>query len=242
MTALRVRRGDGDGPTVLMLHGLGATSDVWDGLGSALGDRAWVAPDLPGHGRSAPLPRYTFAAVAAAVAHLVDPAGTVVVGHSFGGVVGLHLAGMRAVCGVLGIGIKVAWSIDDLDRAAALAARPPLVLADRDEALARHLRVAGLTGLLSPDDPRLDPGVTETEGGWRPALDPAAFGVGDPQVADLLAAASAPVVLARGEHDPMVSAADLRALVAEPVELAGLGHNPHVEAPAALVPLVRALG
>jgi pimeloyl-ACP methyl ester carboxylesterase len=241
VTELRVRRGDGDGPTVLLLHGLGATSDVWDGLVSVLDGRAWVAPDLPGHGRSAPLPRYTFAAVAAAVADLVDPAGTVVVGHSFGGVVGLHLAGLRAVRGVLGIGIKVAWSAADLDRAAALAARPPAVLPTREDALARHLRLAGLTGLLTPGDPRLEAGVAETDGGWRPAIDPAAFGVGDPHVAALLAEATAPVILARGEHDPMVSTADLRALVTEPVELPGLGHNPHVEAPAALVPLVRSL-
>jgi pimeloyl-ACP methyl ester carboxylesterase len=77
---------------------------------------------------------------------------------------------------------------------------------------------------------------------WRPAFDPRAFGVGDPAVATLLAAAPVPVVLARGEHDAMVSAEQLRALVPAPVDLAGLGHNAHVESPAAVAQLVAAAG
>jgi len=239
VTGLRVRRGGARGPPVLLLHGLAATSEVWNGFIAALGDRAWVAPDLPGHGRSAALPRYSFAAVADAVAHLVDPSGTVVVGHSFGGVVGLHLARRPGVQAVIGVGIKVAWTADELARAAALAGRPPPVFDTRAQAVARHLRVAGLDGLLDPTDPALDAGVLRTDGGWRPAFDPRAFGVGEPEVASLLAAAPAPVVLARGEHDPMVSAAQLAVLVADPVDLPGLGHNAHVEMPAALLPLVQ---
>lgn len=242
MSGLRVRRGGSGSPTVLLLHGLGATAEVWDGLVAALDDTGWVAPDLPGHGGSDPLAAYTFAAVADAVAGLVEPAGTVVVGHSFGGVVGLHLAARAGVRAVVGLGIKVAWTGAELERAAALAARPAPAFATREEALARHARVAGLDGLLAPEDPRLRPGVVPAGDGWRPALDQRAFGVGDPAVAGLLAAAPVPVVLARGEHDPMVSAADLRALVPDPVELARLGHNAHVEDPAALRPLLTALG
>ncbi|OLT01874.1 hypothetical protein BJF90_30505 [Pseudonocardia sp. CNS-004] len=64
---LRVRSGGLGEPVVLLLHGLGATAEVWDGLVPLL-PGAWVAPDLPGHGGSAPLPAYTFAAVAEAVA------------------------------------------------------------------------------------------------------------------------------------------------------------------------------
>lgn len=89
---MRVLQGGSRGPTVLPLHGLGATADVWAGLVGALGeraDRARVAPNLPGRGESEPLPHYSFAAVAEAVAPLVDPAGTVVLGHSFGGVAAL---------------------------------------------------------------------------------------------------------------------------------------------------------
>jgi pimeloyl-ACP methyl ester carboxylesterase len=235
---LRVRRGGHRPPAVLLLHGLGATGDVWDGFAAALDGRAWVAPDLPGHGGSAPLPVYTFAAVAEAVAALVDPAGTVVVGHSFGGVVGLRLAARPGVRAVVGVGIKVAWTADELARAAALAERAAPTYATREEAVARHLRVAGLDGLIDRDDPALDAGVLRVDSGWRPTFDPRAFGVGEPEVAALVAAAPVPVRLARGELDPMVSAAQLAALVPNPVELAGLGHNAHVERPAALLPLL----
>ncbi|AIJ25511.1 alpha/beta hydrolase fold protein [Amycolatopsis methanolica 239] len=78
--------------------------------------------DLPGHGRSEPLPRYSFGALAAAVAEVV-PAGTTVavLGHSLGGVVALTLAsgwfGVR-VSGACGLGMKVRWSDEELARAA----------------------------------------------------------------------------------------------------------------------------
>jgi pimeloyl-ACP methyl ester carboxylesterase len=235
---LRVRRGGHRPPVVLLLHGLGATGDVWDGFAAALDDRAWAAPDLPGHGGSAPLPVYTFPRVAEAVAALVDPAGTVVVGHSFGGVVGLHLAARTGVRAVVGVGIKVAWTADELARAAALAERAAPTYATREEAVARHLRVAGLDGLIDRDDPVVDAGVVRVGDGWRPAFDPRAFGVGEPEMAALVAAAPVPVRLARGELDPMVSAEQLVALVPDPIELAGLGHNAHVERPAALLPLL----
>jgi pimeloyl-ACP methyl ester carboxylesterase len=238
VTALRVRRGGSGPPVLLLLHGLGATGDVWNGLLAELGERAWVAPDLPGHGGSAGLPRYTFAAVAEAVADLVDPAGTIVVGHSFGGVVALHLAGRPGVRSVVGVGVKVAWTGSELARAAGLADRPASVHPTRAAALARHLRVSGLDGLVAADDPALDAAVRETGGGWSPTFDPRAFGVGEPGVAALVAAAPVPVVLARGEHDPMVSADQLAAVVPDPVELPGLGHNAHVERPAALLPLL----
>jgi pimeloyl-ACP methyl ester carboxylesterase len=244
MTDLRVRAGGSDPPTCLLLHGLGATGDVWAGLVGRLGAGAWIAPDLPGHGGSAPLPAYSFAAVAEAVADLVDPRGTVIVGHSYGGVVGLHLAGRPGVRAVVGVGIKVSWTDEELARAAALAQRAAPVFETRDEAVRRHLRVAGLDGLVDPADPTLDAAVVQVGDGvqdrWRPAFDPAAFGVGDPAVAGLLAGSPVPVVLARGERDHMVTAAHLAALVPEPVELRGLGHNAHVEDPTALLALLAA--
>jgi pimeloyl-ACP methyl ester carboxylesterase len=52
--------------------------------------------------------------------------------------------------------------------------------------------------------------------------------------------APVPVVLARGEHDPMVSSADLLALAPNSVDLPGLGHNAHVESPAAVTALIPA--
>jgi len=223
---------------VLLLHGLGATGEVWDGLVDLL-PGAWVVPDLPGHGGSPPLARYTFPAVADAVADLVDPDGTVVLGHSFGGVVALELARRPGVRKVVGLGIKVAWTPDELSRAAALADREPARFATRDDAIARHLRVSGLGGLVAPDSPPATAGVVEDGGRFRLALDQRAFGIGEPGVAALTRAAPVPVVLARGEHDALVSAGQLAELVPDPVDLPGLAHNAHVEQPAALLPLLQ---
>ena len=227
--------GDGD-PVLLLLHGLGATADVWRRWQPMLAERwpgRWLAPDLPGHGGSAPLPEYTFDGLAAAVRPLVEPAGrTVVLGHSLGGVVGLALAAAGApVAAVAGLGIKVAWTDDELDKAQALARRPVTWFDSREEAAARHLRVSGLAGLLALDDPAVAAGLVEEDGRWRLALDPRAFGVGAPDMAGLVARSPAAVTLARGELDPMNSDEQLGQWGAPVVTLPGLGHNAHVESP-----------
>ena len=155
-------------------------------------------------------------------------------GHSLGGVVALELARAGLASAVVGLGIKVAWSEDDLARAAALADKPARVLASREEAVDRHLAVSGLRGLVGPDDPPATTGVRPDGDGWRLALDPRASGVGAPEMPALLQDAPCPVLLARGEHDAMVSEADLEALGVDPVTLPGLGHSAHVEDPVAV--------
>jgi pimeloyl-ACP methyl ester carboxylesterase len=240
-----VERGGSGGPVLLLLHGLGATGSVWDGLAELLESRwagSWVIPDLPGHGRSDPLPRYSFGALAAAVAPVVEPgARVIVVGHSLGGVIGIALASgwfgvtVSAACG---LGIKVRWSAEELAKAAELAARPSRVFATREEAVDRSLKVAGLAGLVSPDSPTVDPGVREVDGGWQLALDPAAFGVGAPDLPSLLAASRAPVILAAGERDQMSPRNHLLALTPDPFLLPGLGHNAQVENPFAILPIL----
>ena len=236
--------GDGD-PILVLLHGLGATGTVWNGLVELLPSHwtgSWLAVDLPGHGRSDPLPRYTFGSLAAAVADTLGPARRhVILGHSLGGAIALTLASgwfgipVSAACG---LGIKVRWTAEELAKSGELAARPSRVFDSREGAIDRALRVAGLT----PADAALaDAGVRSVDGGWRLALDPAAFGVGAPDLPGLLTAARAHVILAAGEHDPMSPADHLLALQPEPVILPALGHNAHVEDPAALLPLLERL-
>ncbi len=223
-----------DGPAVLLLHGLGATGAVWNGLVRQPGYR-WLAPDLPGHGGSARLPHYSFGGLAAAVAGVLPDRGPLlVIGHSLGGVVGLALAsgwfGVE-VAGLLAVGVKVEWSEDDLARAAVMASKPPRLFPSREDAERGFLKVAGLAGLAEADPD----GVVETEDGWRLALDPRAFAVGAPDMPGLLGAARCPVVLAAGSDDPMSRPEQLRSLSPASAELPGLGHNAHVEDPTVLL-------
>jgi pimeloyl-ACP methyl ester carboxylesterase len=240
-----VERGGAGEPVLVLLHGLGATGAVWDGLVELLPGHwpgSWVVPDLPGHGRSDPAPRYSFGGLAADVARTVEPGRRVaVLGHSLGGAVGIALASGWfgvAVSAVCGLGIKVRWTPEELARTAELAGRPNREFAARADAADRFLRVAGLTGLVPADSPLIDAGLTQEEGGWRLALDPAAFGVGAPDMPGLLSAARARVILAAGEHDPMSPRDHLRELTPDAVSLPGLGHNAQVEDPAALLPVL----
>jgi len=244
---LRVHQGGAGEPLLVLLHGLGATSDVWAGWRPLLARRwpgRWLAPDLPGHGGSPPLATYNFNGLAAAVAGIIPPGDRVVVlGHSLGGVVALTLADGRfpvQVQAVVGLGIKVAWTDEDLDRAQAVTRRPPAWYSSRDEAAARYLRVSGLAGLLPASDPAVDAGLRERGGRWRLAMDPGAFAVGAPDMGQLLARSQAPVTLARGEHDPMNTDEQLARLGTPPVTLPGLGHNAHVENPELSITLLDA--
>ncbi|MGC5022888.1 alpha/beta fold hydrolase [Micromonospora sp. DT47] len=246
---------------LLLLHGMGATGDVWLPWAPLLEHRwpgRWFAPDLAGHGWSSPLPGYTFAGLADRVAAGLEPVTgaapggvgsegrrsgerLVVLGHSLGGVVALALAARDAglpVDAVVGLGIKAVWSPAELAKAAELAGRPATWFASRDEAARRYLRVSGLGGLFAPDHPVVDAGLRAEDGRWRLAMDPAAFAVGAPDLPALLASADVPVLLARGEHDPMVSDAQLAAFGVPVVTLPGLGHNAHVEDPAAVLALL----
>ncbi|MEU4800785.1 alpha/beta fold hydrolase [Actinosynnema sp. NPDC023587] len=230
---VHVERG-GDGPLLVLLHGLGGTGEVWRGVAD-LWPGSWLAVDLPGHGRSAALDRYSFGAFATAVANVVPPGPVAVLGHSLGGVVALTLASgwfgvdVRSVAGV---GVKVRWSEEELARAAALAAKPARLYPTSGEAAEWAARLAGVP---------VAHGVIRTPAGWRAALDPAAFGVGAPDVAGLLSVAKVPALLATGGDDPLARPEDLLAAQPGGMVLAGVGHNPHVEQPESIKPVLERL-
>lgn len=236
----------GEGPDLLLLlHGLGATAAVWAPFCAEARERwrgRWLAPDLAGHGRSAPLPSYAIGQQAAAVARAVlprlDPAGRLVVlGHSLGGVIGLALAsGWFGVAPqrVFAAGIKIGWNDEELRRMEALAAQPPKRFASEAEARERYLKVSGLAGIADAAGPVTARGVAQEADGWCLAMDPRANGVGKPPVEELVRLARCPVHLGRGRDDALVTMAQTRALDPQAQELGPHGHNVMVEAPARL--------
>ena len=242
-------RGGVGNRTALLLHGLGATAAVWKGVTRALQPRAtvrWLAPDLSGHGGSGWQPFYSVGQMAAEVAAAVaDESGELfVVGHSLGAYVGLALAsewfGIE-VRGVLGIGPKIAWPTADLQAARELAARPVRWYATAEEAWARYRRVSGLGADIAPGDESLARGTIHAEQGWRLAQDPRSFAVAGASFASLATSAAARVLLARGEHDPMVSLRELRMHDARACDISGAGHNAHIEDPRAVAALLEQL-
>jgi pimeloyl-ACP methyl ester carboxylesterase len=87
----------GDGPVLVLLHGITSTADAWRKVMPRLAERYTViAPDMIGHGRSAkPRGDYSLGAYAAGVRDLLAVLGFekgTVVGHSFGGGIAMQFS------------------------------------------------------------------------------------------------------------------------------------------------------
>jgi pimeloyl-ACP methyl ester carboxylesterase len=233
------RGGEGDALLVL-IHGLAATGRVWAPMLEEASRRwrgRWLAPDLRGHGGSAPADPYTTADYAADIAGLIEGNGAssvTVLGHSLGGVIALTLVGLGhvKVDRVFGLGIKVAWTDAELERLTAVSQRSPKLFEHEVEAREQHRRQCGLD--CDPASPLLERGTLGEGGQWRTVLDPRAFAVSRPPMAELVSAAPCPVHLACGEHDAMVSVEQLHALDPNAQRIDGAGHNAMVDDPDAI--------
>src|SRR3954462_1973088 len=87
----------GDGPALLLLHGITSSSQTWASVLPALAEHHTViAPDLLGHGESAkPRGDYSLGAYASGVRDLITALGhdrATVVGHSLGGGIAMQFA------------------------------------------------------------------------------------------------------------------------------------------------------
>ena len=84
-------------PSIVFLHGAGLDHSVWALLGRSFAHHGFsvLAPDLPGHGRSAGAALSSIAALADWTAALIEAAGALaarIVGHSMGSLVALETA------------------------------------------------------------------------------------------------------------------------------------------------------
>ena len=156
MTApLHVHRYGPPGPVqILAIHGLTGHGQRWEHLSGFLPEIGMAAPDLLGHGRSTWAAPWTIDANVAALADLIDDeaeAPVLIVGHSFGGGLAMHLAAARP------------------DRVGALLLLDPAV--GLDGRWTRHIAEAMLS---SPDYPDIEePRAEKTTGSWadvEPAL------------------------------------------------------------------------
>lgn len=225
---------------LVLLHGLGATGAVWTPLLEIIGTRwrgRWFAPDLPGHGSSPRALRYSVEDAALAVGdalsgRVLPGERIVVLGHSFGGAIGLALASGRfgvQPSVVFGVGIKLTWRDEELARMRSLAVQPAKRFATESEAWERYLKVSGLHGLAGPASAVAARGIKLDADAWQLAMDPAANDAGKPAFGALMADARCPVHLARGGRDPLVSLEDKRALDPAAKDLGAHGHNVLVE-------------
>jgi len=87
----------GDGPALLLLHGVTTSSQTWEGVAASLSEHfTLIAPDLMGHGESAaPRGDYSLGAHASSARDLLTALGhqrATVVGHSLGGGIAMQFA------------------------------------------------------------------------------------------------------------------------------------------------------
>jgi pimeloyl-ACP methyl ester carboxylesterase len=249
----------GEGPLLLLLHGIAGTFENWRAVIEPLArEHTVLAPDLPGHGTSAAgSGDYSLGAFASTLRDLLLTLGherATLVGHSFGGGVAMQfsyqfpdLTERLVLVSSGGLGKEVSLVL----RAAALPGANAFIAATAEpgrmvgSVLARGLSAVGLR-------PSAD--VAEVARGYASLADPgrrSAFlttlrGVVSTdgqrvQAADrLYLAAAIPVLIVWGERDPIIPAhhgeAAHEAIPGSRLEIfEGVGHMPQLEAPARFV-------
>src|SRR4051795_10665980 len=235
------REFDASQPAIVLLHGAGFDHTIW-----ALHSRWFahhgygvLAPDLPGHGRSAGAPLRSIAEMADWTAALLDKAGVSnakLVGHSMGSLIALETAARHP---------KKASALGLVGTAAAMSVGPDLLKAAEanDHSAVDMVSIWGL-GFSAELGGSLAPGLWMHTGAQR-VLERCRPGVLFSDLSacnayqDALAAAATitvPTTLVLGERDMMTPARAGRALAAavaisRTVVLAGAGHMMMVERP-----------
>jgi len=246
----------GEGPALLLIHGMAGSSRTWKAVMPELSRHFHViAPDLPGHGESAPpTGDYSLGNLAATLRDLLGVLGVqraTIVGQSLGGGVAMQLAyqhpelaeRMVLVCSG-GLGREVTWMIRALSLPGAEYVAPVIF-----PGFVRDLgdRVAGVAQRFGIRSPRLaeiwDAYATLTEPDHRAAFLRTVHAVIDPggqavSATDrLYLAAAMPTLIVWGDADPIIPVshgiAAHDAMPGSRLEIfEGVGHFPHAEDPA----------
>ena len=249
-------RTTGEGPAVVLIHGMAGSSDTWEPLLEPLGRAATVvAPDMPGHGASAkPRGDYSLGALASGIRDLLIMLGierATIVGHSLGGGVAMQFAyQFPERCDRLvlvssgGLGREVSALLRSLS---APGAEYVLALG-----CSPRVRNAGIKigGWLSKVGIRSTPALSEIWRSYSSLSDPetrtaflhtlrSVIDVGGQRVSALdrlYLASEVPTLIVWGDRDPLIPVAHGReaheAMPGSRLEIfAGSGHFPHRDAP-----------
>ncbi|MGH2793891.1 MAG: alpha/beta fold hydrolase [Actinomycetota bacterium] len=246
----------GEGPAIVLIHGMAGSSETWTPLLEKLGGSATViAPDMPGHGASAkPRGDYSLGSLASGIRDLLIVLGidrATIVGHSLGGGVAMQFAYQfpeRCERLVLvssgGLGREVSALLRTLS---APGAEYVLALG-----CSQRVRKAGIAvgGWLSKVGIRPTPALGEVWRSYSSLSDPetrtaflhtlrSVIDVGGQRVSALdrlYLAAEVPTLIVWGDRDPFIPVAHGRdakeAMPGSRLEIfEGSGHFPHRDSP-----------
>lgn len=245
----------GEGPAVLLIHGMAGSSRTWRDVMPRLAEQYTViAPDLLGHGESAkPLGDYSLGAHASGVRDLLGALGierVTVVGQSLGGGVAMQLAYQHpmfverlVLIGSGGLGREVNPLLRLFTLPGVQYLMPimfPRFVREKGDQLARGLQQRGWTNPHVAEIWRAYGSLSEPEN--RPAFVKTLRAVIDPggqaiSALDRLYLCEAlPTMVMWGDKDPIIPVEHAyRAVEAMPGSrlhiFEGVGHFPHVECP-----------
>jgi pimeloyl-ACP methyl ester carboxylesterase len=255
---VRYRR-DGNGPVLLLVHGIAGSSRTWREVMPALAENHEViAPDLLGHGESAkPAGDYSLGAYASGLRDFLGVLGVpraTVVGHSFGGGVAMQLAYQHPeLCERLvlvasgGLGREVSWMLRLLAVPGSEVLMPllfPSFLRNRGNDLGRRLHDVGIRSARIDEMWRSYASLADSPN--RSAFLRTLRAVVAPrgQVVSamdrLYLAAALPTLIVWGDRDDIIPVAHAHAahaaIPASRLEIfAGAAHFPHAERPSKFV-------
>ncbi len=258
-----VYRDVGEGPVLLLLHGIAGSSRAWREVMPALaGEYRMIAPDLIGHGESAkPVGDYSLGAYASGMRDFLGVLGVeraTLVGQSFGGGVAMQLAYQHPeVCERLvlvdsgGLGREVSPILRAVTLPLAEYVLPivfPSFVKDRGDAVSRFLKQRGIQSGRAAEMWLAYRSLTESDNRkafvrtMRSVIDPGGQTVS--AMDRLYLAASVPTLIVWGEDDPIIPVSHGHAahevIVGSRLEIIeGVGHFPHVEAPERFVEVLR---
>lgn len=249
----------GSGPTVLLLHGTGASTHSWRRLFPLLAEKFDViAPDLPGHAFTSAPPGgdHSMISFAKGVGRLLEKLGAepaLGVGHSAGAAVLSRMAidgiarpqGLVAINGaLLSFGPYAGSLFSGLARMVAMAPLVPSIVARLVDAAAVRKLLADTGSTIEPEGIRLyarlfsDPGHVGATLRMMAMWDLAGLARDLPRL-------GTPLLLLAGDDDrtiPPAVAERVGAMVpgARVVRLPGLGHLAHEEDPAGTAAAIQA--